>query len=258
MAHVIARRFEKVETPHPLGRHIQHDSRSRSFTFQVPVTPIRQTTVLWPHSTPVLNQGQKSSCTGNAMAQLLNCDMFAPVRAAVKSLPWGDTTDHWLTEADALEFYSLATHYDGFGPSQYYPPTDDGASGLGVAKGAQQLGYIDTYQHCYTFTQLQAAIQTQPVIVGTSWTNLMFTADANGFVSVGPLNDSTVVGGHEWLLLGIDYQKLCIVGLNSWGSDWGGGPGIAPGMFRVSFSDFQSLLADEGDVVVPHGLGLPG
>lgn len=261
MAHVSLRRFEKQQTPFPLGRHVQHDSRSRAFTFQVPATAAKHVSVLWPHSTPVLNQGGKAACTGDAMAQLLNCDMFASVRTLVKSLPEAGltTTAPWLTQADALAIYSLGTHYDGFGPSQYYPPNDDGGSGLGVAKAAQELGYVDRYQHCYTFAQLQAAIQVQPVIVGTSWTNPMFTCDpATGFITTGQLNDNTVVGGHEWVLLGIDYQLMCVVGLNSWGSGWGGGPGLSHGLFRVSFNDFQALLADDGDIVVPHGIGLPG
>jgi hypothetical protein len=163
-----------------------------------------------------------------------------------------------LTEADAIKLYSLATQLDGFGPTQYYPPHDEGSSGLGVAKAAIQLGYIDTYQHCFTLAQVQAAIQHQPVITGTSWTESMFTPDhKTGFVRVGPLNDSSVVGGHEYLVQGIDYERDAVVCLNSWGDTWGGGAGLSPGQFRISFSDYAALLADSGDVVVPHGTGLP-
>lgn len=261
MAHTHLQRFGHKDTPLPLplGRHIQHDSQSRMFTFQVPPTPVRYTTVLWPHSTPVLDQGKKNACTGDAMAQLLNCDMFASVRRTVKALPGVElATAPWLTQGDALAIYSLGTHYDGFGPSQYYPPHDDGGTGLGVAKAAQQLGYIDRYLHCYTFAQFQAAIQTQPVLLGTSWTDSMFDIDPlTGFISVGQLNDTTVVGGHEWVALGIDYQLRCGVGLCAWGARWGGGPGLSPGMFRVSFNDFQALLADSGDIIVPHGVSMP-
>lgn len=256
MGSVHFKRFEQRDTPHPLGRHVQHDSRSRSFAFPVPAVPVKHVSVQWPHSTPVLNQGQKSSCTGNAMAQLLNCDMFAPVRAKVKALPevaGSAPGDNWLTEGDALQFYSLATHNDGSGPSQFYPPNDDGSSGLGVVKGAQSLGFVDRYTHCFSFAQFQAAIQTQPVLLGTSWTDSMFSPNASGRISVGPLNDQSVVGGHEWLGIGIDYQHLEVLGLNSWGPGWG-----QHGIFRISFADFQALLADDGDVVVPHGVSLPG
>jgi hypothetical protein len=251
------RRFEKQETPFPLGRHVQHDSRSRSFTFAVPPTPVVHKTVIWAHSTPLLNQGGKSSCTGNSAAQWLNCDMFAPTRAKVKALPEG-APSNWLTEGDALELYGLGTRNDGFGPSQFFPPNDEGGSGLGVAKAMQQLGYIDSYTHCYTFAQFQAAIQTQPMLIGTSWTQPMFTPDpVTGRITVGPLNDQTVLGGHEYVGLGIDYQTEDIVGLQSWGQ-WGGGTGLKVGMFKISFADFQNLLADEGDIVVPHAIGLSG
>lgn len=247
MAHHFTHRFSKQDTPFALGRHIDHDSRSRDFVFQIPAR-VTEVSVLWPHNTPVLDQGQVGSCTGNAMAQLLNCRLFASCRGNKLS----------LTEADALKLYSLATHLDGFGPQQYYPPNDDGSSGLGVAKAAVQLGYVDTYLHAFTFQQVKAAIQTQPLITGTSWTNPMFHPDpATGFITVGPLNDQTVVGGHEYLIQGIDYEKEAVIMLNSWGTGWGGYAGLKPGQARISFSDYQSLLSDSGDVVVPHGKGLP-
>jgi hypothetical protein len=251
MAHTYLYRFEQHETPFPLGRHIEHDSRSRNFAFQVPAAPIRHVSVTWPHSAPVLDQAQTNSCTGNAITQLLNCDMYESVRTAHKQT--------WMHEAAALHIYGLGTHLDGFGSDQFYPPNDDGCTGLGVAKAAQQLGYIDRYQHCFTMTQLQAAIQTQPLIVGTSWTNSMFSPDPQtGIVAVGPLNDQTVVGGHEYLCQGIDYQLQCLVFLNSWSDKWGGGQGLSGGQFRIRFTDFNSLLADSGDIIVPHGARLPG
>lgn len=241
-AHIHVHRYDKHDTPHALGRHVEHDSRSRAFTF-VPTGPVPERSVVWPHNTPVLNQGQIGSCTGNAMAQLLNCKLFAPCRMNKVS----------LTEKDALALYSGATHNDGGGSDQYYPPHDDGASGIGVAKAAQQIGYIDSYLHCFTLAQVQAAIQTQPLIVGTPWTNAMFTPDpTTGQVSPGELNDETIVGGHEYLCQGVDFASGSLIFLNSWGTGWGGGQGLTPGQFRISFADFTNLLAAEGDAVVPR------
>jgi hypothetical protein len=249
MSHTVLHKFPKTETPYPLSRHIEHDSRSRSFTYEA-TGPVVEKTIIWPHNTPVLNQGQVGSCTGNAMTQLLNCAKFAPCREGKIS----------LDEADALKLYSLATHFDGFGANQYYPPNDDGSSGLGVAKAAIFLKYIESYQHCFTYPQLQAAIQTQPVITGTSWTNSMFNPDAQtGIITVGPLNDQTVAGGHEYLIQGLEYQlELAdlpvddyIVMLNSWGTGWGGGQGLKPGQARIRVSEYINLLADQGDIVVP-------
>lgn len=244
MTHLFIHRFDPRNTPFPLGRHIEKDSRSRAFTFSAPVGGYAKVTKVWEHSTPVLDQGTKSSCTGNAMAQMLNCHYFTPCREGKL----------FLAEPDAVKLYSLATHLDGFGPDQYYPPNDNGSTGLGVAKAAHQLGYISSYRHCFTMAQLQDAIQTQPVIVGTAWTRPMFTPDpVTGFVVPGPLNDSTVQGGHEYLCQGIDYERQCLVFLNSWGTSWGGGEGLTPGQFRISLDDFATLLADDGDIVVPVG-----
>lgn len=241
MTYVHTHRYAQQETPLPLGRHVEKDSRSRKFTFQAS-GPVPERSVVWPHNTPVLDQGQVGSCTGNAMAQLLNCKLFAPARQNKVS----------LTEKDALALYSAATHNDGLGASQYYPPHDEGSSGLGVAKGAVKLGYIDSYQHCFTLAQIQAAIQSQPLIVGTAWTDPMFNPDPHtGFVSPGALDDSTIVGGHEYLCQGIDYVHGALVFLNSWGPGWGGGTGLRPGQFRISFADFNNLLAADGDAVVP-------
>ncbi len=251
MPHVLLHRFTKHETPFALGRHLEHDSRSRSFTIEVPPVGVPRKSVLWPHRAPVLNQMKLGACTGFAMTQLLNCCMYAPTRKKVKG------TDGWLTDADAILMYGLATHLDGFGPENYYPPNDDGSTGLGVAKAAEQDGFIDSYQHAYTVPQLQAALATQPVIAGTSWTNSMFRCDpVTGFVTVGPINDSTIAGGHEYAILGVDYQLQCFVMLNNWSDKWGGGDGLAPGYFRVKFTDYEELLANDGDIIIPHCVGL--
>jgi len=251
VTHTFLHRFAKIDTPYPLSRHVEHDSRSRAFTFEADPASVVRKTVVWTHNTPVLNQGQVGSCTGNAMAQLLNCHMFAPCREGKVS----------LDEKDALGLYSLATHLDGFGPDQYYPPNDQGSSGLGVAKAAQSLSYIESYLHCYTVPQFQAAIQTQPVITGTSWTSSMFTPDlSTGIITVGPLNDQTVQGGHEYLIQGVEYGRALpglsaddyVVILNSWGTSWGGGPGLSAGQARIRLSEYAKLLADQGDIIAPQ------
>lgn len=238
MSYTFLHRFPKVDTPFPLGRHIELSSSADKFVG----TP-SGTSVLHQHNTPVLNQKSIGGCTGWSMSQLLNCTMFAPCRLGKIS----------LTDSDALALYSLATHCDGFGPDQFYPPHDSGSSGVGVAKAAIQDGYIDTYQSVTTFSGFQAAIEAQPVIIGVSWTNSMFNPSPDtGFITVGPLNDSTIAGGHEFLLQGIDYTREAVVMLNSWGNTWGGYAGLSPGQARISFSDFETLLAAQGDVIVPQ------
>lgn len=209
-----------------LGRLVRHDERSRNFQARRAEAP---RSVLWGHHAPVLDQGNLGSCTGNALAQLINTDPFAAAR------PKG-----YLTEADAVKLYSLATQVDD-APGAY-PPEDTGSSGLGVAKAGVQLGYFSTYNHVFDFDHFTAALQLQPLIVGTSWLQDMFTPGADGVVSVS----GKVAGGHEYLALGVDYEHSVLTFLNSWGDGWGAG-----GRFKVSFADFARLLADQGDATAP-------
>jgi hypothetical protein len=236
-------RFPEFATPLQLGRHIEHDIRSLAYRFEYP-KKLAQESVLWPDTSPVLDQGETNSCTGNASAQLLNTEMFAPV---LQRLGKGS----YLDEAVAMEIYSLATHLDGFPASQDYPPNDNGSTGLGAAKAMQQLGYIDSYQHCFDMAGYLAAIQKQPLLVGTVWTQPMFKPDSTGLVTIGPVNDKTVLGGHEYLGRGVNFEKQLLTFRSSWGESYG-----RKGEFDLSFEDFGTLFKNDGDAIVCHGVGL--
>lgn len=211
-----------------LGRHVEHDERSRNYPAR---TATRDRSVLWGHHAPVLDQGEVGACTGFALAQLLNTDPFATSRT---------TSGGYLTTGDALRLYGLATSLDDI--LGVYPPDDTGSSGLAVAKAGVQLGYFSAYRHAFGFDQFATALQLQPVIVGTAWHEDMFTPDSDGRVTPG----GAVVGGHEYLALGIDYDTRRVTFLNSWGPGWG-----RAGRFTMGFSVFARLLADRGDATAP-------
>jgi hypothetical protein len=228
-----------------LGRHVHHDSRSLAHEF-LPrdAAPLKKNT-LWDSATGPLNQGDVGSCTGNATAQWLNTRFANTVR---------NTTHRgkFLTEKDALAIYHEGTVLDT-SPGTY-PPDDTGCSGIYVAQAGEKLGYLDSYQHTFSFTAFQAAIELTPTINGTVWTNTMFKPH-NGLVKVGKLTDSNIAGGHEYLAAGIDWTEEVFIFRNSWGdqADWAGcKPG---GYFAVGFADYKRLLAEQGDVTVLHGRG---
>jgi hypothetical protein len=222
-----------MRTNHSFGRLVDHDIRSRSFAHE---QKLARKTVLWAHHAPVLDQGRLGSCTGNALAQCLNSDYFAPVLEKVnKGQP--------LLEYDAVGFYSLATKLDGI-PGNTYPPKDGGSSGLGVCKAGKKLGYLTAYRHCFSFTSFLSALQTQPLIVGTEFYAGMEDPDKTGFVK--PTGD--LLGGHEYVALGVDYGLQQLTFLNSWGKNWG-----VNGRFRMSFESFETLLSRQGDATIPIG-----
>jgi hypothetical protein len=210
--------------PYPLGRLVEHDPRSRNFPARAAL--IKPRPIVWRRYGPVLDQGTLGSCTGNSMAHALN------------SRPLRKLGSRILREEDAVGIYQDATRIDPF-PGEY-PPDDTGSSGLAVCKVAKNRGLISGYNHAFSAEQARAAIQTGPALFGTWWHNSMFQPDSRGYVHP----DGNKVGGHEILIVGDDMTKLIIQ--NSWGPGWGRG-----GRFYLTYTDFEQLMMDDGDVTIP-------
>src|SRR5436190_21737202 len=136
-----------VQMNSPLGRLLQHDPRSREYPAKA-AAQIRSVT--HTHHGIVLDQGDTSSCTGNAMAQCLMTDPF-----------WRKGRD--LDEVQARILYGMATKLDGL-PGEF-PPDDTGSSGLGAAKAAKALGYISAYHHAFGIEHALTASPSPP----SSW-----------------------------------------------------------------------------------------
>jgi hypothetical protein len=222
-------------TPQLLGRHVEHDERSRQF--RAMGYPRRAASdVVWKHYGPVLDQNRQGpnrtplgSCTGNAAAQCLNT---APYRSAL----------HVYTNRRAVEFYSGATRCDTFYGE--YPPVDAGSSGLGVAKYLNSKNLIHGYSHVFGLDHAKAAIQLGPFITGTKWLEGMFEPNADGSLNV----TGGDVGGHEYLVVGRVNGRWWF--LNSWSDRWGGklpAARLHGGAFSMTDAEYGALLEDEGD-----------
>jgi hypothetical protein len=208
-------------TTYTLGRHVNHDDRSRAF----PAPRAAVAPVAWRHYGAVLNQGQTGACTGDALTQ---CRVTGPHRQKVR-----------VSQRDAFALYHEETVLQG-GP--VYPPADPGGSGLGVCQAAKALGIITGYSHAFGIDHARAAIQVGPMIAGSNWYQGMFQPDAAGFVQIG----GTIAGGHEYLVTGYDPSSGAWSMLNSWGKGWGLG-----GVFHMTDSTFARLLNEQGDVTLP-------
>lgn len=203
-----------------LGRLLEHDERSRGF--QAEASPVLRT-VTHAHFGPTLDQGQTSSCTGHAAAHALGT---RPMYRRTK-----------YTHDDAMRFYSLATQNDQWLGNEY-PPTDEGSSGLGVAKGLRLLGEISSYTHAFSLTQTLGALVLGPVLIGVNFYEDMFTL-RKGFMVPG----GDIAGGHEMCLVGINLKDGgYVTGINSWGPGWG-----LNGRFKMTFVDLGRLLREDGD-----------
>lgn len=214
---------EDVIPGKPLGRHVNHDPRS--LAYQVEPTGV-VVSVRWPRITPILNQGDLGSCTGNATAGVLGSNPF------YGTIPAGTALD----EKFAVSIYSSATKIDSF--DGVYPPNDTGSDGLSVAKAAKQLGLISGYQHITSLAAAHTAIQAGPFITGTNWMSGMDEPDEHGIVHATGI----VRGGHEYEIIGYDATVGLWEAVNSWGDGWGKG-----GHFFIPDADYAALLGAQGD-----------
>jgi hypothetical protein len=205
-----------------LGRHVEHDPRSKSFPAPRATT---LKTVRHQRNVPIFDQGQLGSCTGNAAVGMWSTQKFQGQ---------GD-------EAMAVSVYSEATHIDGI-PSAY-PPDDTGSSGLAVMRTLFARKLIKGYCHAFGLDHVLASLVNAPGITGITWLTGCDSPDANGVVSYS----GTVRGGHEIELIGLDLDASAEGGglvwfANSWGTGWG-----LNGYFAMTFADYGKALADNGD-----------
>jgi hypothetical protein len=211
----------------PLGRHVEHDSRSRLFD----VASRGETRALVPTKhdrvSPIFDQHDLGSCTGMAMAGWLGSSPHC-----------GDP--NMFRENEAVWLYSGATRLDAFDGE--HPPTDTGSSGIGVCKAARMLGMIKGWTTAFTTEALLQALMTSPVLIGSVWTDGMFDPDANGEVCP----TGAAAGGHEYLCRGWDGEFLWCD--NSWSASWG----PLGGSFKLSLASWEILRKQQADVVVPH------
>lgn len=220
-----------------LGRHVNHDPRSRQF--RAPVAGVTPTSKVWKRHTGPYDQGDLGSCTGNAIAGLVMTD---PV--------WNG--HRRLHEASAVKIYKKATVLDPF-PGQY-PPDDTGSDGLDACRAAVSYRYATQYLWgfgIYDMVRIISAIG--PCAVGTDWMSGMDRYDPRGLVGI----DGSVRGGHEYEVLGVhlDTSLGAPIGnvfecQQSWGPGWGvKGTDGGLGRFYVRINDMATLLERGGDVV---------
>lgn len=214
-----------------LGRHVEHDPKSKDHAVEV-ATPIGALKAVHHRRYGKLfDQGQIGSCTGNAAA------------GSVNTVPLHKIGERLLQESSAVALYSLATHLDDI--PGVYPPDDTGSSGLSAAKAAKQKGYIKSFKHAFNMDQALNALQIGPVITGVSWYEGFDHPDQYGMVVVS----GQVRGGHEFVVRGFepaaDIADSVLDADNSWGYSWG-----LRGRFRFTVATWQQLMDNQGDVTL--------
>jgi hypothetical protein len=203
---------------HRLGRHVEHDPRSRAFGVSR-VEPLKNTK--WKRHCDPFDQGDLGQCTAETGIGILMTEpFFNPNRI--------------LSQKDCTQLYSEATKLDKI--PGFFPPDDTGSSGLAVAKAMHKRGWLRAYHHAFTLHG--------PGMLGIPW--------YEGFDEpFGPGAElriaGSVRGGHEIEVSEIDVSRQLIRGPNSWGTGWGD-----MGYYSMSFETVDRLLHEQGDYTVPQ------
>jgi hypothetical protein len=219
-----------------LGRHVRHDSRAWDHRHQRSCVPLQ--TTLIPRYIAILDQNGYGACTGNADTGALGSgSLFAAFSKAFPNLV--------LNELFAQGMYSAAETLDGDGP---FPPNDNGSTGPSVAQATLNLGYIDSYTHCFSPTDVLDALSSgKTVMIGSNWYDSMDRPDSNGLVTISP--NAAIRGGHEYLARGLDVDNRLVNLDNSWGTSYG-----INGSFSYSWDTLTRLLSETGDGTILNPL----
>jgi len=190
---------EEIIRDKRLGRNYKWDSRNALYPYQ-PARGAATADQLWERLIAILNQEDVGACTGNAQTGVLGTQPFTP------TLPPGLVLD----EAFALKDYSGAEDIDGDGP---YPPQDNGSSGQSAAQWTLNQKLISGYTHASSVSDMAAALQSGPVIVGVNWYSSFDSPSSSGLISVS--KGAYVRGGHEFLVRGVKIADRMFLADNS-------------------------------------------
>jgi hypothetical protein len=190
------------------------------------------------------------SCTANATAVSLGQVLFT----GGYRLPAGlSATDAKSSEEWAIRFYNACTDQTG-DPSQEWPPTDCGSTGLYCCHELIKQKLASGYKTASGAQNIASLLQGGTVIQGTPWFNAWFDPDSSGFIdgdgsrsALEDAIDSGVAGGHETCITAIERLALSATGKvqaartvlrvrNSWSAAF-----ADHGSFRVHLSTLVML-----------------
>lgn len=168
------------------------------------------------------DQGATSQCVGYAWAHFLEDSPVThpdPAKTAI---------------VKPEDIYREAQLIDEW-PGENY----DGTSVRAGVKVLQKLGYIESYLWAWDLnTVVNALLTTGPVVVGTNWYEGMYTPNSKGLIKIA----GEAIGGHAYLLNGVNTKTKMIRLKNSWGREWSNG-----GHATISFADMERLISEYGE-----------
>jgi hypothetical protein len=212
-----------TEVSFALGRQFAPDIRDRNYLIKdkLNVKPTAVTIRYWGDNEWWGDQGNAPQCVGYAWA-------------------------HWIEDGPVTHggiapivhptlIYREAQKIDEW-PGENY----NGTSVRAGAKYLQKSGKIKSYLWAYDLnTLINTVLNVGPVVVGTYWYLRMFYPDKNGLIKI----EGPIVGGHAYVINGVDTTKKLFRIKNSWGKKWG-----SNGSAYISFADMELLIKLNGEI----------
>jgi hypothetical protein len=206
-------------------RKIKFDKNSLDYNIERTLDGLEPFTKLWPCGLILKQEG--GSCAAFAVGLEL---------AALPVPCKGITVENVIRKS-----YWPAQMGDDF-PGGEYPnasPRKGGTALIDVLKLARKYGACDTFEWSFTMRGIQVGIaHNGPAIVGTECYEGMLKPDRDGYIH--PTGRS--VGGHAYLLLGVNMELGYFDVLMAWGPGWG-----QWGRAKITFADFDLLRRRSGE-----------
>lgn len=216
------------------GRLFASDPRDQNFL--IANSPLYSTSELrvryWEDNQWWGDQGQTSECVAYAWIHWLE---DGPVYQA--------NAPHPILQPNPL--YKEAQRIDEW-PGENY----NGTSVRAAAKILQNRGFIRNYFWTTDVNVLANTIlNTGPVVAGTWWTTGMMKPNrTTGLITA----TGKLLGGHAYVINGVDMNRRLFRIKNSWGRGWG-----FQGSAVISFNDMSRLMRMQGEICLAQEIRKP-